>query len=103
VPSFTQKVAKTVQVATTKVHESGSALEIMCRAFGNRPLRRNLITQLEGAVEVANPETGSTGLFPERDVYKWDRQLANKINGLLDAGDDSGAERLWVAASPFRS
>jgi hypothetical protein len=80
---------------------TGKFQMVLCRGCGNRPLRRAVASQVEGAVQVVNPESGREGLFPERDVYIWDEEIASKINGLLDAGNSAGAEDLWNQAAPY--
>jgi hypothetical protein len=88
-------------MAMSRVQESVQNSEVLCRGCENRPLRRAVTAQFEGAVGVTNTSSGITGLFPARDVYVWDEELASKIDGLLDAGNSAGAEDLWNQALPY--
>ena len=88
-------------MTTSKIQKSGIESEVLCRGCGNRPLRRAATTQFEGAVEVVDPTSGSTSLFPARDVYVWNDRLASRIGVLLESGDDAGAEALWNSAAPY--
>ena len=77
--------------------------EVLARAFGGEPLRRESRGVEGGAVRIAEPKTGKTALFPQVDVFEFDARLEKELRVAYEKHDQRRLAELWASASPFAS
>lgn len=84
-------------------------MEVIARAYGERPLRRMAVGSTERVTFIAaasalcaapNPEEIGVG-FPRNCVYQFEIDLFDSLDAAWSAGDDGRLAALWARAKPF--
>lgn len=81
-------------------------MRVIARAYGDRPLVREVTGASDGLIYLVNPSSVEThGItpfsgvgFPASAVYEHDQRLADSLASAWDAGDVEELARLWETA-----
>jgi hypothetical protein len=75
--------------------------EVLVRGFRGEPSRLKACKCGDGRVEVAGKNPERRLGMPERDVFRFDGEIFERLQSAYRGRDESGLTELWGKAKPF--